>query len=298
MATAGVKPRRLAAFRLCGSDAYVEARPRVVNAGGFIGLGTFGHDYRIRQTKCHDRFCVPCSRERSNRIRHALLQHMQKLPDLKLITLTLRNVKTSLTAALDRITKHFRTLRSKSIWSKRVQGGVWIIETKIGENSGEWHVHVHCVAQAKFIPQHLLSELWHNITGDSFIVDIRPVGARTGAVSYITKYVTKASDHQIVMDPERLQEAIIAFTGRRLVSTFGAWRGLELMEKPCHDPETITDEETGKTYNAPTWRPIGSLSAILASAAAGDPQSRLIISRLTRKSRPPPPSDMRQLPPV
>ncbi len=39
--------------------------------------------------------------------------------------------------------------------------------------------------------EHELSKLWYQITGDSFIVDVRPVLWARGAASYVSKYLTK-----------------------------------------------------------------------------------------------------------
>jgi hypothetical protein len=53
--------------------------------------------------------------------------------------------------------------------------------------------HVHALWDSDFIPQSGLSEIWATVTGDSFIVDIRPVSRyKKGAVArYLTKYLTK-----------------------------------------------------------------------------------------------------------
>jgi len=285
LTTEGITPRRIAAFRLCGCDAFVEARSRNP------GLPSI-KEYRIRQTKCHDRFCVPCSQERSNRIRMSLLKHMHPLENLKLITLTLAASDDTLSQILDRITRCFRLLRNKPLWNKNVQGGCAIIETKLGAGSKKWHVHFHVVAQSRYIPQDKLAELWQQITGDSRIVDIRPVGAKTGAVQYITKYITKAADHSIVMSPRHLSEALTAFHGRRLVTTFGTWRGLELMEKPANDNDYYYDENLGSRQPKPAWRPIGSLDAVLSDAAAGSPYALDVVRKLRRGPRPPPPDGL------
>jgi len=287
--TPGISPRRLAAFRCCGCDAFVEARSRVVNCNTPSGPALFGQEYRVRATKCHDRFCVPCSQERSNRIRCSLLKHMHTRGNMKLITLTLAASDRPLHEILDRITKCFRLLRNKPLWKKNVKGGVSIIETKIGDGSGKWHVHFHIVAETSFIPQRELSHLWHKITGDSHIVDIRQVGARVGAVSYITKYITKAADHSIVMSPKHLSEAITAFHGRRLVSTFGTWRGLELMEKPSDDADYYFDPTDQCRYPKPDWRPLGSLATLLALAQAGDAAAAAVVRKLRRPAGRPPP---------
>jgi hypothetical protein len=292
--TEGITPRRLAAFSVCGADAWIESRRKLVHCprtnfdAATTGTAThFGNEYRIKSTKCHDRFCVPCSQERSFRVRQALLKHMQPLDNLKLITLTLKASTDGLSAILDRITRCFRLLRNRPIWKKNIEGGVSIIETKLGKNSGAWHCHFHVVCRGKFTSQAKLADEWQRITTDSRIVDIRPVGARSGAVTYITKYITKAADHEIVMSPKHLSEAIVAFTGRRMVSTFGTWRGLELMEKP-HEEQFITED--GIHLDRDAWCPVGPLGTLLAAAAAGDAAAIIIFAKLRQKPARPPPN--------
>ena len=47
-------------------------------------------------------------------------------------------------------------------------------KTHTTKKTGEWHPHVHMFALLDtWIDQEHLSETWHEITGDSFIVDIR-----------------------------------------------------------------------------------------------------------------------------
>ena len=49
-------------------------------------------------------------------------------------------------------------------------------ENTYNEKTGEWHPHVHMFALLDtWIDQEQLSETWHEITGDSFVVDIRKV---------------------------------------------------------------------------------------------------------------------------
>lgn len=44
--------------------------------------------------------------------------------------------------------------------------------------------------------EHQLSALWHEITGDSWVVDVRPVLSSKDDASYVTKYVTKGMAHR------------------------------------------------------------------------------------------------------
>lgn len=272
-----VSSRRLSAFRCCGSDARVEK-----NEGPMLCLNPLPGPkvcrYRVISSKCHDRFCLPCSKARAERIRTSLAIYLKDQQNLKLITLTLKQGPATLRETLDRITRALRCLRNKPLWKKAVKGGVATIEAKIGDDKNEfalekkpWNVHYHIIADSKYIPQKLLSKLWKQITGDSDIVDIRPVGARSGAIQYITKYITKSSDHKIVNSPRHLEEAIEAFTGRRLVTTFAAWRGLQLME--IHD-----DIETAEQKAC--WQPIGPLDAIIRLAAKGDAEALKIMRHL------------------
>lgn len=54
--------------------------------------------------------------------------------------------------------------------------------------------HVHIVVDCEFIPSDLISKVWHTVTGDSYIVDIREVDRSDlrKVAGYITKYMTKA----------------------------------------------------------------------------------------------------------
>jgi hypothetical protein len=223
-AVPAISERRASSFRGCGCDAYVEWR--------WVSSAMVGKEWRIRSTKCHDRFCIPCSNERGSRIRSSLLQHMYQRQNMKLLTLTLRASSDNLTTILDRLTRCFRLLRNRPIWKKNVSGGCAIIETKVGQGSGEWHAHFHVILESKFISHATLADEWEKITGDSRIVDIRPMQAKGGGVQYITKYVTKAGDPSIVLSPKHLQEALIAFHSRRLISTLEAGEGCNSRRNP------------------------------------------------------------------
>ena len=53
---------------------------------------------------------------------------------------------------------------------------MWSYEIKRGQGSGQWHPHLHMIALAEVEPDaEMLSREWHEITGDSFIVDVRPI---------------------------------------------------------------------------------------------------------------------------
>jgi hypothetical protein len=86
------------------------------------------------------------------------------------VTLTVRNG--------DDLAERFRHLHSgqRELWMRKhrgrgsvldgVVGAVWSYEVKRGQNSGDWHPHLHMIALAEVEPsQERLSREWYDITG-------------------------------------------------------------------------------------------------------------------------------------
>jgi hypothetical protein len=78
-----------------------------------------------------------------------------------------------------------------------------------------------------------LSRTWEHITGDSFVVDVRPIDQEDPASGFLEvfKYALKFSD----MEPSDTWEAFRVLAGRRMVGSSGLFRGIEI-------PEQLTDE--------------------------------------------------------
>ena len=115
-----------------------------------------------------------------------------------------------------------------------VEAAVWSYEVKRGKGSGLWHPHLHMVALAEVPPdQAALSEQWHRITGDSFVVDVRSIDQADPVSGFLEvfKYALKFSD----MTEADTFAAFRALAGARLVASAGLFRGVEI-------PEALTDE--------------------------------------------------------
>lgn len=114
-------------------------------------------------------------------------------------------------------------------------GAVWSYEFKRGKNSKKWHPHVHCVWFCEVSPDaHALSDQWKNITGDSFIVDVRPFTDQDDLLSgflEVFKYAVKFSDLPL----EDNWHGYEVLSGKRLIASFGVLRGVVI-------PENLTDE--------------------------------------------------------
>lgn len=116
-----------------------------------------------------------------------------------------------------------------------VEGAVWSYEVKRGNGSGLWHPHLHMIALAEVAPDaERLSREWHQITGDSFIVDVRPISQEDPASGFVEvfKYAVKFSDQE----PADTVHAWETLAGKRLLGSAGCFRGVEIPEDLTDDP--------------------------------------------------------------
>lgn len=177
------------------------------------------HDVPV---SCGDRFCPICSVARRGRVRYRLSQ-LVKLVDPppgfnpKFITLTIPN-STDLRLGVKSIMASFRRLRQTQFWRNYVHGGAFVIE--ITGKVGAYHIHIHAIVHAKFIPHSQLMKHWEAVSG-GFIVWVKriPVAA---VVAYLCKYLSKCDDEH--PDDRTMSDAL---KGVRLFQPFGSWHSCE-----------------------------------------------------------------------
>lgn len=223
--------------------------------------------WRLQAFYCRDRLCQPCGLARSTLIAANLCRHCHGR-STRFVTLTLRHSATPLRDQIDRLYRSLAALRRRVWFRNRVDGGVAILEVKIGAD-GLWHVHLHCLMEGSFLPQRELAAEWHAVTGDSFIVDVRAVGAALLEVRYVAAYAGKPLDASVCRDAGKLAEFIVAIKGRRLCHTWGSWRGLDL--------DAATDD------GPDDWIPVAPLRDLLLDASRGDPGALSILDSLGRR---------------
>lgn len=118
----------------------------------------------------------------------------------------------------------------------KASAAVWSYEVT---NKGKgWHPHVHAIWLCREAPDAFkLSEEWHALTGDSFIVDVRPIDMSdpVGGFCEVFKYALKFSD---LADADRLT-AYRTLRGKRLQDSFGDLRGLEV--EPSDSDELLEE---------------------------------------------------------
>lgn len=223
----------------------------------------FKHFYTIDELRLHGAvfckkhlICPFCAMRRAVKYLQAYIEKIEHLEaegvinaDLRpyFVTLTVKDRESlsesfnGLKSAFRRYTQQRRNaLKGKtSCEFAKAEGGVYSYEVKRGSGSGLWHPHLHCVWWCREAPDAAtLSAEWKALTGDSFIVDVRPLTAREGQSSLVAgfievfKYALKFSE----MDLADNWEAFQYLSGRRLVSSFGFLRGVKL-------PDNLLDED-------------------------------------------------------
>jgi hypothetical protein len=146
-----------------------------------------------------------------------------------------------------------------------VEAAVWSYEVKRGAGSELWHPHLHMVAMSGQRPDagYLASE-WSQITGDSFIVDVRPIDQTDPASGFLEvfKYALKFSDMQLA----DTYAAFRVLSHRRLVGSAGLFRGIQI-------PDQLVDEPLDDLpYVELFYRFIHGRGYTLKSGLRGSPQ--------------------------
>lgn len=263
--SADASPSRLVAWDDCGSRAWVM---RSVDDPS---------RHRLVCRRCHDRFCLACAQEKQRRVasnltrtlteRYELTDPAQKTDRVRFLTLTLRSTTAPLVDQIDRLYSCFGRFRHRKKILGSIRGGIAFLELTINRTTGLWHPHLHVLFEGSYLDKTLASITWKDVTGDSFIVDIRQIRSARHAAGYVAKYASKGLAASVLNSHPHLVEAIKALRGRRVFNTFGSWSALGLTDQPPLEGE---------------WFAIASLPVLIARANAGDAEARQILASLRR----------------
>lgn len=198
----------------------------------------------VVSNSCRLRWCPLCSSGRTGYIIQNLTPWMKKIKVPRFMTLTMKHSAESLSEQIRVLYSHFRTLRKHKWFKKYVCGGVWFFQVSLSKRSDEWHPHLHCVLQGKYIPKGELSKRWEQITNGSKIVDLKLVRDPNETAKYVARYSARPA--QLMNYPLELRvEIFVAMHRRRLAGTWGTARGVSL------SPPTSVESE--KYVKVGTW---------------------------------------------
>lgn len=224
----------------------------------WVGRDTQG--YCLMANRCKQRGCPICDGIRGYRLAEVLSARLKTYAHPKFLTLTLKTRDVSLRAQVQFLLAAFNRLRRYSVWKQLAGRGAYAIEITRNSKTKAFHVHLHAILNAKYIPQHWISDTWKSITGGSYIVHIRTADDR--AAKYLGKYMAKSSTAPL--EPFELWPYRDELHGLRLAAAFGG------------EPALALDETTGEL----PADPIAPLRVVVSAALDGDRVALRILSDL------------------
>jgi len=169
---------------------------------------------------CGRPLCIPCWKAKAGRkavrlsravirleatkkrIRH--LHGLDYVPGVRFVTVTLKVHQGHLKNGLARMMEYAGRLRRSKFWTSHVIGDYPKLEFALSADEDgrlAWYVHLHSLADGRFLPagpdvahegEGNLRDVWHRITGDSFIVKVVPLTENPREiVGEIEKYLAK-----------------------------------------------------------------------------------------------------------
>lgn len=203
------------------------------------------HHPQLTPERCELRICPWCARRQAALYVNEFCEELEALnrahafdrgrrtnrPSFKLLTLTLRPSRsTELRQDVRRIFSCWRQLQDRVGFTRDKRDKLFgaLAAVEIGPHR---NVHLHVLYWGRFVPQQQLVDVWRELTGDSYVIDIRELrGSWRDAVREVTKYVTKVAqisnwsrsrDVDPCVPEMLLVDVFEALKGRRRIATYG-----------------------------------------------------------------------------
>jgi Replication protein/Transposase zinc-binding domain len=198
------------------------------------------HDWAEAENSCSMRLCPHCSRRRSLILAGRVEAFVMGKTNLRYVVLAERN-SADLAEGMLSLWIAWRRLRRWKRWKAKVKGAIVVMEVTRNRDDGTWHPHLNLLLEGEYFPFEELNQAWieatHGFGQTSWIS-----AADEGTVRELIKYVTKISD--LLGDPAALDEFLSAVQGRRMIRTYGTFRGI-----------SVADEENPQTGRCPDCGP-------------------------------------------
>jgi hypothetical protein len=196
---------------------------------------------------CEFRLCPDCGRRRSRKLQNkylpmmrAFLRHHHVKPVHLVLTQTHR--KETRKQSAKRIKDAFTKLQRRSFWKEFFKGGTWSLEFTKDKN-GLHHAHLHIVGfRRKFFDIELLRSEWLAVTGDSHVLNLKPISDIAAGLREVVKYVSKPLDIRR-FGADDLRE-FLKLKNMRMFGTFGEFRDFCKGFDPSDNDDATDDLES------------------------------------------------------
>jgi plasmid rolling circle replication initiator protein Rep len=249
---AQIEPRRVKQLEDCG---------KFINT---IECDSCNASHYSSYRRCKSRWCSCCNHTRSlqwfAKLYPVVEDWLNKGNYAFMMNFTVKDT-VSLHEGLDLLQSSFRKMTNgnkafREWWYSRYAGGLRSLEIKLGENSRNWHPHLHCLVLTDRIEKdyEFIKENWKYHTQryygglfteykDGVKVDVGSVWMKgikkenfLESVTEIIKYIVKfegdlldmlGKSQSIEGYPNKLNEMVYEMTGKRQINTWGILRGLD-----------------------------------------------------------------------
>jgi hypothetical protein len=194
--------------------------------------------------RCKKLFCPDCAAERATRLgsqTEAKIREVMKTTKGRLcfLTLTTKNAAT-LDGGLVKLKKSFANFKRKKVWKAHIKGYFGAFEYTFNPKTNDFHVHLHLIVlRGKFWNQSDISDAWRDVTGDSFIVDIREIKNTHKGVKEVCKYPMKPAD-LMTMPDEKFLEVVRMKKGTRMFVSGGCFYNVKLDDDDAADDNVFS----------------------------------------------------------
>ena len=242
-------------------EDYAKLKNEVLGCANYLVFNNYYTVDEVKLAKAHTckkhLLCPFCAARRASKLVEKNVERFtqvtQENPHLipVMITLTVKN-GSDLEERFNHLRDSFKKLQKRRRdWLSvgrghnefcKIQGAAFSYEIAHNHEKG-WHPHIHMVALLdNYIDVHKLSSEWEEITGDSYIVDVRKLKKKdhstentaiADAMLEVFKYAVKFADLSL----ERQFEAYETLKSLRLIGSFGLLHGVQL-------PDTLLDDLT------------------------------------------------------
>jgi hypothetical protein len=197
---------------------------------------------------CEFRLCPDCGRRRSRKLQNKYLPAMRgfmlrhKVTPVHLV-LTQTHRKESRKQSAKRIKDSLTRLQRRGFWKEYFKGGTWSLEFTKDKN-GLHHTHLHIIGfRRKFFNIDLLRAEWLAVTGDSHVLNLKPIKDIAAGLREVVKYVSKPLDTRRFGAAD-LKE-FLGLKNMRMFGTFGEFRDFcKDFEPSDNDAAAVGDLES------------------------------------------------------
>ncbi len=196
---------------------------------------------------CEFRLCPDCGRRRSRKLQNKYLPMMRAFLRNRRITpvhlvLTQTHRKETRKQSAKRIKDAFVKLQRRAFWKEFFKGGTWSLEFTKDKN-GLHHTHLHIVGfRRKFFDIELLRGEWLAVTGDSHVLNLKPILDIATGLREVVKYVSKPLDIRR-FGAEDLRE-FLKLKNMRMFGTFGEFRDFCKDFEPSDNDAAVGESES------------------------------------------------------